>query len=736
MVAVAHAAPAAQLPQNLDAWLAGLAAPYGETERALLRRALDLALSCYGEALTPEGERWLDRVLGTATILAGLHLDASSLAAALLTGLPEAAKEIAADLGERLNPELALLVAGVARMGEIRAAHLAPSSEAERAAQSEALRKMLLSMVEDIRVVLIKLAERLQALRFLMSGDENLRRENAREVRDLFAPLANRLGVWQIKWELEDLALRTLEPATYKEIATLLDERRLDRQEYIAEVIATLKHELALAGIKGEVSGRPKHIFSIYKKIQRKEVLIDEIYDIRAVRILVEDLKDCYTVLGLVHNLWTPITKEFDDYIARPKANNYRSLHTAVIGPEGKALEVQIRTFEMHQHSEYGVAAHWRYKEGGRHDPSFDEKIAWLRQVLDWKSEVANAGEWLQQFKSSLFTEAVYVFTPQGRVVDMPRGATPIDFAYHVHTNLGHRCRGAKVDGHMVPLNYALQSGQRVEVLTVKQGGPSRDWLNPNLGFVQSSRARAKVRQWFKAQQLLETVAQGRALVEKELQREGLTALKLEDCAQAAGFAKADELFAAVARGEINSRDLHLALRAAAGDRAAAEAPAELAPEAITHESRAGKSGSGILIVGVDKLLTGLARCCKPVPPDPIIGFVTRGKGITIHRKACSNVARMLADHPERLITADWGEAREEVFPIDLEVVASDRQSLLRDISEVFSREKINVTAVNTLSKNMQARMFFTVEVRGVEHLKRMLKLVQEVPGVQEVRRR
>ncbi len=736
MVAVAHAAPARAAPQGLDAWLAELAQPYGPAERKLLRDALDLAVARYGDATTSEGERWIDRATETATILGSLHLDAASLAAALLQGLPETARDTAAELGERLNPEIAALVAGVARMGEIRAAHLAPASEAEHAGQSEALRKMLLSMVEDIRVVLIKLAERLQALRFLMSGDERLRRENAREVRDLFAPLANRLGVWQVKWELEDLALRALEPATYKEIARLLDERRLDRQEYITEVIATLKKELAAAGIKGEVSGRPKHIFSIYKKIQRKEVLIDEIYDIRAVRILVDDLKDCYAVLGLVHNLWTPIAKEFDDYIARPKANNYRSLHTAVIGPEGKALEVQIRTQEMHQHSEYGVAAHWRYKEGGRHDPSFDEKIAWLRQVLDWKSEVASAGEWLQQFKSSLFTEAVYVFTPQGRVIDLPRGATPIDFAYHVHTNLGHRCRGAKVDGHMVPLNYALQSGQRVEVLTVKQGGPSRDWLNPNLGFVQSARARAKVRQWFKAQQLLETVAQGRALVEKELQREGLTALKLEDCAQAAGFAKAEEFFAAVARGEINSRDLHLALRAAAGEAAPKEDSAKLAPAAITHESRASKSGSGILIVGVDKLLTGLARCCKPVPPDPIIGFVTRGKGITIHRQSCSNVARMQADHSERLITADWGEAREEVFPIDLEVVASDRQSLLRDISEVFSREKINVTAVNTLSKNMLARMFFTVEVRGVEHLKRMLKLVEDVPGVHEVRRR
>lgn len=736
MVAVVHAAPLLEAPQQLVTWLDELATPFSAEDRTLLRRALDLAVSECGEALTPDGERWIDRVTGTAAILASLQLDAASLSTALVLGVPSAAPSAATTLAERLNPEIAALAAGVARMGGIGSAQLAGGSEADRAAQAENLRKMLLSMVEDIRVVLIKLAERLQALRHLMSGDESLRRENAREVRDLFAPLANRLGVWQIKWELEDLALRALDPATYKEIARLLDERRLDRQQYITEVITLLKRELADAGIEGEISGRPKHIYSIYKKLQRKQAIIEEIYDIRAVRILVADVKDCYAVLGLVHHLWTPIAKEFDDYIARPKANDYRSLHTAVIGPEGKALEVQIRTLEMHQHSEYGVAAHWRYKEGGRHDPSFDEKIAWLRQVLEWKSEVANAGEWLQQFKSSLFTDTVYVFTPQGRVVDLPRGATPIDFAYHVHTNLGHRCRGAKVDGHMVPLNFVLQSGQRVEVLTVKQGGPSRDWLNPALGFVQSNRARSKVRQWFKAQQLLETVAHGRTMVEKELQREGLTALKLEDCAQTAGYGKAEEFFAAVARGEINSRDLQLAIRAAAGQAPPNEALADLAPEAITHESRAGKSGSGILIVGVDKLLTGLGRCCKPVPPDPIVGFVTRGKGITIHRQSCSNVARMQAQHPERLITADWGQAREEVFAVDLEILATDRQSLLRDVSEVFSREKINVTAVNTLSKHNLARMFFTVEVRGVEHLKRMLKLVQEVAGILEVRRR
>ena len=383
----------------------------------------------------------------------------------------------------------------------------------ERAAQSERLRKMLLAMVEDIRVVLIKLAERTQALRFLMTGDVRLRRDTAREVLDLFAPLANRLGIWQLKWELEDLSLRALEPDEYKAIAKMLDERRLDRQRYIETIVATLKRELAAAGIKADVTGRPKHIYSIWKKMRRKDSGIEGLYDIRAVRILVDDLKDCYAALGVVHHLWTPLSGEFDDYIAKPKANNYRSLHTAVIGPEDKPLEVQIRTYEMHQHSEYGVAAHWRYKEGAqkgiRRDPAFEDRIAWLRQVLEWKDAVADASEWLTAFKSSLFTETIYVLTPQGKVIDLPRGATPVDFAYAVHTNLGHRCRGARVDGAMVPLNHPLKNGQRVEIVTAKQGGPSRDWLNPELGYVQSHRARTKVRQWFKAQQHDETDCAG-----------------------------------------------------------------------------------------------------------------------------------------------------------------------------------------------------------------------------------
>jgi GTP pyrophosphokinase len=735
MVAVVHAAPGSAAPHAVAAWLDALAGSYPQADVDAFRAAFDYVAARVGEATAADGEKLADRALGIAGIVAGLKLDPASIRGALLSVLPTAKAFDADEVATRFGADVAGLVAGVARMDSIRARSIGATPE-ERAAQSENLRKMLLAMVEDIRVVILKLAERLQALRWLMSGDAAERRTTAREVLELYAPLANRLGVWQLKWELEDLSLRATEPDTYKEIAKLLDERRLDRQRYIEDVVATLKRELAAAHIAADVSGRPKHIFSIWSKMRRKQAGIDALYDIRAVRILVDDVKQCYTALGIVHHLWTPLPGEFDDYIAKPKANDYRSLHTAVIGPEGKPLEVQIRTREMHQHSEYGVAAHWRYKEGvlARRDPAFEDRIAWLRQVLDWKDAIADTSDWLAAFKQSLFTDTIYVLTPQGKVVDLPTGATPVDFAYAVHTSLGHRCRGAKIDGHMVPLNTPLANGQRVEVLAVKQGGPSRDWLNPDLGFVTSHRARAKVRQWFKAQVHDETVAQGRAAVERELARAGASTLNLDALAAKAGYAKPEELFAAYARDELNLRQLQMAIRAAV---APAPAPAQASDAAVvTRASKASGSGGGILIVGVDRLMTGLARCCKPAPPDPIAGFVTRGKGITIHRASCQNLARIRAREPERLIEANWGDRRDEVFPVDIVVESGDRPGLLRDISEVFSREKINVTAVNTLTKQHLARMSFTIEVGGVEQLKRALALVRDVPGVLAAGRR
>ncbi len=743
MVAVLHAVPETGAPQAIAAWLDGLRGTYPEADLRVLEAAFAYAREHNGDTRGRDGERLIDRAAGTATILAGLRLDAGTVEAGLLIGLSAAKAFDAEEVTARFGADVATIVAGVARMDEIRALPATGDAD-DRAGQAERLRKMLLAMVDDIRVVLVKLAERTQALRYLVTtGKEqaDTRERTAREVQDLFAPLANRLGVWQLKWELEDLSLRVLEPDTYKAIAKMLDERRQDRERYIDDVVALLRRELAAAGIRADVTGRPKHIYSIWSKMRRKQAGIETLYDIRAVRVLVDDVKDCYAALGIVHHLWTPLPGEFDDYIAKPKANNYRSLHTAVIGPEGKALEVQIRTVEMHQHSEYGVAAHWRYKETGqkgiRRDPAFEDRIAWLRQVLDWKDAVADASEWLAAFKSSLFTDTIYVLTPQGKVVDLPRGATPVDFAYAVHTSLGHRCRGARVDGAMVPLNYALKNGQRVEIVATKQGGPSvgpsRDWLNAELGYVTSHRARTKVRQWFKAQQQEETLAHGRAIVERELARAGATAVNLDAVAVEAGFQKADELFAAVGREELNTRAIQTAIKAVVAPGAAPVAEPE---PAVLRQSKAAGAGSGILVVGVDRLMTVLARCCKPAPPDGIVGFVTRGKGVTIHRQSCSNVARLRAREPERLITADWGVPRDEVFPVDVVLEAGDRQGLLRDVSEIFSRERINVTAANTLTRDMRTRMAFTLEVKSLDVLARALALVRDVPGVVSVARR
>jgi GTP pyrophosphokinase len=522
-------------------------------------------------------------------------------------------------------------------------------TKSQQPAQLEALRKMLLAMVQDVRVVLIELADHLQDLRYaLKSDDAAKRRALAETTRDIFAPLANRLGVWQVKWELEDLAFRILEPDTYKTIARTLDEKRLDRERYIEALIAQLKGELARAGIHAEVSGRPKHLYSIYKKMQRKSVGFEALHDVRAVRVLVEDVKDCYAALGLVHHLWSPIPKEFDDYIAKPKTNSYRSLHTAVIGPEGRAVEVQIRTQEMHRHSELGVAAHWRYKEEARRDRGFDDKIAWLRQVLEWKDEVSgesDASELAEQFRTQLFSDTVYVLTPQGRVIDLPQGATPIDFAYHVHTELGHRCRGAKVDGAIVPLNATLKNGQQVEILAAKQGGPSRDWLNPVLGFLKSQGARTKVRQWFNRQNLEADVVQGRAILEKELQRHGLTALNLDKLAEDMGYEKLADLLVDIARGSVGPKMLHDQLKPVVPPSHEAETPA---PARRPRPA----SSSSVLIVGVDKLLTLTAKCCKPVPPEPIVGFVTRGRGVSVHRAGCANLSRL---ERARRVDAEWG---------------------------------------------------------------------------------
>ncbi|MBX9905300.1 MAG: bifunctional (p)ppGpp synthetase/guanosine-3',5'-bis(diphosphate) 3'-pyrophosphohydrolase [Burkholderiales bacterium] len=712
------------------AWLDGVVASFDEPAATLLRRVHAHAAPSLEKIKLHTGETALDHACAMTDILLALDLDHESAAAALLVPLLRTKPEVAREIRDTFGATIAELAEGVVRMGEIGALSnraVAPARAEAQAIQLEALRKMLLAMVQDVRVVLIKLADHLQELRCTVkSADPRRMAEIAELTRDIFAPLANRLGVWQIKWELEDLALRVLEPESYKRIARLLDEKRLDRERFIDNVVALLKGEIARAGIVAEVTGRPKHIASIHRKMLQKSIDFEGLYDVRAVRVLVADIKDCYAVLGIVHSLWSPLPREFDDYIAKPKANNYRSLHTAVIGPEGKSVEVQIRTHEMHQHSELGVAAHWQYKEGRRQERGYQEKIAWLRQVLEWKDEVRDTREFAEQFRTGLFEESVYVFTPQGRVVDLPKGSTPIDFAYHVHTELGHRCRGAKVDGVMVPLGTPLANGQQVEILTAKQGGPSRDWLNPQLGFLKSQGARGKVRQWFNRQNLESDIAQGRGVLEKELQRSGMSKMNLDQLAADMGFDKLNDLLAGLGRGEVGPKALRDALTQDA------QPPAVTTdPGIVTRKSA--RAGGGVLVVGVDKLLTTPARCCRPAPPDPIVGFVTRGRGVSVHRVNCANLARL---DPERRIAAEWGAPGTTTFPVEIVVDAVDRTGLLRDISEVLSRERINVTATRSSSTDMSARMRFTVEITDLGQLQKMLALICEVRGVLDARRK
>lgn len=689
--------------------------------------ALALARDHYAATSLSTGEQKFSHAVGMATILSELGVDADTRAAALLFAIEGYEPE---QLTARFGAPVTALVQGLARLITLR---LALRRDAEGNAgsnqQTEVLRKMLLAMAEDVRVVILRLASRTQTLRFLSAQNEVAQREAlARESLDVYAPLANRLGVWQLKWELEDLSFRFLEPSTYKQIAKMLDERRVAREGFIADAVATLKQELEAAGLtQAEVYGRPKHIYSIWNKMRGKSLDFSEVYDVRALRIVVDEVKDCYTALGIVHQRWQPIAKEFDDYISHPKGNFYRSLHTAVIAEDGRALEVQIRTHEMHQHAELGVAAHWRYKEAGssaRADGEYDDKIAWLRQLLSWRDEITDSAEWVEQFKRAALDDTIYVMTPQGRVIDLARGATPLDFAYRLHTDLGHRCRGAKVDGQLVPLTTPLVNGQCVEILAAKVGNPSRDWLSP--GYLVTHRARQKVRQWFAAQEDAELLAQGRAFVTRELQREGQTQINLDELAQKLGHKSADELFRAAGRNEVGPRAIHVALHGT-------DVP-ELPPEIQTRRSKAG--GGQVLIVGVDKLLTQLGRCCKPVPPDAIAGFVTRGRGVSIHRAECANFRNMVRRNPERVIEATWGGAGHEgVYAVDIHVEATDRQALLRDISDVLSREKVNVTAVKTQSQAGGAQMGFTVELSSLEKLRRIINLLQEVPGVLSVRR-
>ena len=744
--AALHSAEQAQLT-------AGLSSQDG----ARVLDALAYVHPLYADHAVKSGQLIMDYVQTMVTILSLLNCDAPTRIAGLLAEVPGIDPMAAEGIEARFGREVAVLVNSIRQLRMLRERTIG-QQEVQRGknaaqhavAQVETLRKMLLSMASDMRVVMIRLASRVTTLRYFaeMKMQDAMVHQYAQETLDLYAPLANRLGIWQLKWELEDFSFRFLEPDEYRRVAKMLEEKRIEREEFIAQAIVRLKSEMAAAGIKADVSGRPKHIFSIWNKLRGKSIDFSDLHDVRAFRVIVDDVKSCYAVLGIVHDIWNPMLKEFDDYILRPKANGYQSLHTIVVTEEGLPIEVQIRTAEMHQFAEYGVAAHWRYKEAGGStaaEHQYDEKIAWLRQLLAWQTDVAVAvaspddarNERMDQIKAAGLDERIYVLTPQARVIELPTGATPIDFAYHLHSDVGHRCRGAKVDGIMVPLNTALKNGQTVEIITAKGSnvvaGPSRDWLSP--GYTASARTKSKIRAWFNNIDQQETLNAGRGMVEKTLQREGKTAVNLEDLAHRLGFPKVDEFFLAVGKESFSLRNVEVALHAANTGKELIEDDI-----VVTRKSKASSveqgAKSGVLVVGTDGLMTQLAKCCKPAPPDGIVGFVTRGKGVSIHRTDCKNFAEMQHKTPERVIQTAWGKlAPDTVYPVDIFVLASDRQGLLRDISEVFSREKINVIGVNTQSSKGMARMSFTAEIGSTEQLQKALTVIREVKGVQDAKR-
>ena len=733
---------------------------------SLFETAVEVARERAGGRIGRSGEGIFAHGQGTLQILEQLRVDEPTQMAALLFGLDDALP--LTELAERFGDEVKVLVDGMRQLLRLRDLHLLRDGQAT-GDELETLRRMTLAMASDIRVVLLRLSSRLQTLRHHAAARQGAPVAVARETLEVLAPLANRLGLGQLKWELEDLAFRFLEPDLYRNIARSLEARRSEREAFILEAIDRLQQALRAQGLRAEVTGRPKHIYSIHNKMRAKGLAVDDLQDLRAFRVLVDEVRDCYAVLALVHQMWVPVEREFDDYIARPKANGYQSLHTVVTAEDGKPFEVQIRTRAMHQHAEFGVASHWRYKEtstglagaAGKHADRSDSgasPVQWVRQLLMWQQEVGATLGGQVATTSDGPDAQIFALTPEARVVELPRGSTPIDFAYRVHTGLGHRCRGARVDGHMVPLHTELKTGQTVEIMVARQGatpeGPSRDWLNPQLGFLRSARARGKVRQWFNALDTERDADEGRTRVERVLQREGRTALALDELARRLRMASPLELFLAVAREEIGPRALEEAIRlpvdptrslgeggrhALDGMRAAEADRAQSADaEALQRIGRAGRSvgagGSGVLVVGVDFLMTQLARCCRPIPPDAITGFVTRGRGVSVHRQGCRSLTDMLRKAPERMLDADWGDAG-ATYPADVLLRARDRQGLLRDITEVFARDRINVTAVRTQSRDAMAQMQFTVEVTGAPQLARTLTAVRNVSGVTECRR-
>jgi len=704
----------------------------GNGARSLIMRAYDVAELAHAGQRRKSGESYVQHPLAVAMLLADLGMDTDTIAAGLLHDVVEDNSNV--DLEKLRNvfgTHIASLVDGVTKLDEIeeQIAHehtdrLVQRSEKPRGEhEAESLRKMFLAMAEDVRVVIIKLADRLHNMRTLDALPPERRRMFASETLEIFAPLADRLGIWQWKGELEDLSLRHLDRTTYDEIAALLAEHRAEREASVQRHLEILRHALQEEHIEAEVTGRPKHIYSIYRKMKRKGVPFQQIYDVRGLRVIVNTVPDCYRVLGIVHGLWKPIPHEFDDYIANPKDNGYQSLHTAVIGEDGKTLEVQIRTWEMHHVAEYGVAAHWRYKEGGKQDPEFEAKLSWMRTLVEWWKETEDAVEFIDAMKTDLFNDRVYTFTPKGKLIELPVGSTPIDFAYHIHTEIGHRCRGARVNGKMVSLDYQLQNGDQVEILTARRGGPNREWLSPTLGYVKTARARSKIRQWFRRQDREQNISQGREIVERELKRLGLDSTTHESVAQLFGYENTDDFYAAVGFGDIHAQQIATRLAEARPRSEEAVVPAPPPPV---------PAGGGINVLGTGGLLTRLARCCNPLPGNDIIGYVTRGRGVSIHRCDCPNILNL--KETERLIEVSWGTCPQTV-PVTIYVSAYDRPGLLSEISHIISSEKVNIASFHQTLQDNISTFYITVEISDIAQLSRILARISRRPNVTEARR-
>lgn len=729
---------------DIEAWLQRLSGTHdlNAADLPVLQRACEISLTAEEMAIAEDniwskGTSSFRTGLEMAEILADLQLDTETLQAAILYRAVRENKLPLKDVEKQFGETVSKLIKGVIRMAAIstqrndseESALGSPSEE-----QSDKVRKMLVAMVDDVRVALVKLAERTCAIRAVKNIDEVKRRKVAREVADIYAPLAHRLGIGHIKWELEDLSFRYLEPNDYMSIAKLLDERRLDRQQFIDDAIEKLNNDLTASNIEADISGRAKHIYSIWRKMRRKDIGFSQVYDIRAVRILVPTVRDCYAVLGIVHSLWRNIPNEFDDYIASPKENGYRSLHTAVIGPDRKVLEVQIRTHSMHEEAEFGVCAHWLYKgadDEGSED-SYEQKIAWLRQVLEWHEELG--GHPLEDdLSAGVEQDRIYVFTPEGHIIDFPDGSTPLDFAYRVHTEVGHRCRGAKVNGRIVPLNYALKTADQVEVLTGKHESPSRDWMAPALGYLKTGRARAKVQQWFKLQARDQNIAEGRAVLDKEFRRLAMDELDYDALAQKLNLVGLDDLYAAVGASDIGVGQVVSAAQKMLAPDQSVEPVVSLVGKASREHS-----DSDLFIDGVGNLLTHIAGCCNPVPGDAIMGYITLGRGVSIHRQDCHNVLQLQNDEPERIIKVDWGEAPESLYSVDVIIEAFDRHGLLRDITVLLDSEKINISAMQTLSDKRKntVDMILTIEISSFTVLSRILGRLNQLTNVATARRK